>query len=327
MATASVSRSSADEADIVAAYRIFLGRDPDESGLQHFRQQASSGHLKVGDLLENFRQSPEFQLVIGAATPTVTAVDIGGSSVFVDPEEPEFGRHIAAHASWEPHLMAFLQQHLLAGETFVDVGANVGVMTFTAARIVGPQGRVICFEPSVANAQNLMRGVVANQLETVVQVHQLALSNTAHIFSLAGRSNAFLVKSNAAGRCVQAVPGDDILSAAKRVDFIKIDIEGHEPFALSGLAHTLQKHKPRLLCEFNPRCLQEHIGKPPEDFASELFELTRTIEVIEYSGASQLVRGPTELLDLWVTRNAQAVEAGTLPDGMLHFDLFFRFEG
>ena len=61
-------------------------------------------------------------------------------------------------------------------------------------------------------------------------------------------------------------------------------------------------------------------------FAGELFRLTDTIEVIEHSGASQLVRRPTELLDLWIARNSEAVRSGLLPDGMLHFDLFFQVE-
>lgn len=326
MATTSVSDTPAGEADIIAAYRIILGRDPDGPGLRHHLDFASTGRLKVRDLLQQFATSHEFLSAKTAAASNVVAVNVGGNVVFVDPEEPEFGRHIAAHANWEPHLASVLQRHVSSGETFVDVGANVGIMTFAAARVVGPSGRVICFEPNADNAQNLMRGIIGNDFAAFVQVHQLALSNTPHIFSLAGSSNTFLIPSNAGGRCVQAVTGDAMLAAEKRVDFIKIDIEGHEPFALAGLADTLRRHHPRILCEFNPRCLKDHIGKPPDAFADELFALTTVIEVIEHSGASQRVRRPTELLDLWVTRNAEAVASGLLPDGMLHFDLLFQAE-
>ena len=222
--------------------------------------------------------------------------------------------------------MSFLQRHLSPGETFVDVGANVGIMAFTAARIVGPGGRVICFEPNAANAQNLLRGIVENRFAAFVQLHQLALSDEPQVYSMAGHSNTFLIASDVSGRRAQAIPGDVLLAAEERVDFIKIDIEGHEPFALRGLSGTIRKHRPRILCEFNPRCLKEHIGKAPEAFAGELFELTTAVEAIEYDGSSQIVRSPAALLDLWAARNAQAVATGLLPDGMLHFDVFLQVE-
>jgi len=114
-----------------------------------------------------------------------------------------------------------------------------------------------------------------------------------------------------------------VLRGEPRIDFIKLDIEGHEPYALAGLKGVLRKHRPWILCEFNPRCLRDHIGKPPEVFSQELFQLSPNVTAIEHSGRNSLT-APGQLIDLWNVRNREAVEAKFLPDGMLHFDLLFK---
>lgn len=54
-------------------------------------------------------------------------------------------------------------------DTYVDIGANVGVMAFTAAAAVGPQWRVVAFEPHPDNIRNFLshaalRFVVSGEL-------------------------------------------------------------------------------------------------------------------------------------------------------------------
>src|SRR5260370_37638450 len=52
----------------------------------------------------------------------------------------------------EPQVQKALMDHLRPGMTFYDVGANIGVFSLMAARLVGPEGRVISFEadPEIA---------------------------------------------------------------------------------------------------------------------------------------------------------------------------------
>ena len=305
--------------EIELAYRLLLDREADPGGLEHYTALAERG-LDLAALRANIMASPEYRSKFPVEGQRI--VDMGHARVVVDAGEPEFGRHIAAHGSWEPHIIAILQRNLKPGDTYVDIGANVGVMAFTAAAAVGPQGRVLAFEPHPDNIRHFLAGVEVNGF-TNVTLHGFALSNAPSIFSLIGTSNGYLMPGGQTVLQTVALVGDPILADEPRIDLIKIDIEGHEPHALAGLEQTLRKHRPIVLGEFNPRCLRDHIGCPPEQFAEQLFGLTDVIDVIEHDGQVHVVRAPHELTDLWQRKNADAVAANFLPDGMLHFDLLF----
>lgn len=305
--------------EIELAYRLLLDREADPGGLDHYAALAERG-LDLAGLRAHFVGSAEYRGKF--PVPGQRTIDMGHARVVVDAGEPEFGRHIAAHGSWEPHIIAILQRHLKPGDVYVDIGANVGVMAFTAAAAVGPAGRVLAFEPHPDNIRHFLAGVEVNGFQNVT-LHGFALSNAPSIFSLIGTSNGYLMPGGQSVFQTVALVGDPILADEPRIDFIKIDIEGHEPHALAGLDKTLRKHRPMVLGEYNPRCLRDHIGCPPDQFAEQLFGLTDRIEVIEHDGQSQTVHGPRELTDLWQRKNVDAVATNLLPDGMLHFDLLF----
>jgi len=306
--------------EIELAYRLLLGREADHSGIAHYQHMGERG-LDLEGLRADIMGSPEYRANFG--TPGQRTIDMGHAKVVVDAGEPEFGRHIATHGSWEPHVMAIIQQNLQRGDTYVDIGANVGVMAFTAAAAVGPSGRVLAFEPHPDNIRHFLAGVAANGFDNVT-LHGFALSDAPSIFSLIGSSNGYLMPEGQTVFQTVALEGDPILADEPRIDMIKIDIEGHEPQALAGIDKTLLKHKPIVLGEFNPLCLKDHIGCPPAQFADQLFGLTDRIEAIEHDGRINEVRSPAELLTLWERKNAEAVATNFLPDGMRHFDLLFR---
>jgi FkbM family methyltransferase len=306
--------------EIELAYRLLLGRAADSGGLAHYESLGRQG-LDLDGLRGHLVSSPEYRSNLDSAQQRI--VDIGHARVVVDATEPEFGRHIAIHGNWEPHIMALIRRHLRPGDTYVDVGANVGVMAFTAAAAVGAGGRVLAFEPHPDNIRNFLAGVTVNGFDQVT-LYGFALSDAQSIFSLVGTSNGYLMPGGQTVFQAVALPGDPILANQPRIDMLKMDIEGHEPHALAGLDRTLRRHRPIVLGEFNPRCLKDHIGCLPADFARQLFGLTDAIDAIEHDGRLNPVRSPTELTDLWERRNAEAVASNFLPDGMLHFDLVFR---
>lgn len=310
----------ATEEAIRWAYRVILGREPDAGGLARYAAEARDHGLTLARLREIFLSSEEFR---SRARQRVATVEMGGHVVVVDPEEPAFGAAIARHGTWEPHLGALLDRNLRPGDVVVDVGANVGVFAFRAARLVGPAGRVIAFEPDPANAALFLRGVAANRFGHVT-LFPLALSDRRAVFALQGGANAWLVPAGATEVMAQAVPGDEVLATEPRVDFVKLDIEGHEPFALRGLARILALHRPLVLCEFNPRCLRDHAGQDPAGFADAIFALAGDVTAIGHDGTETPVVGAGALLALWEREDRRATESGLLPAGMLHLDLLFR---
>ncbi len=142
-----------------------------------------------------------------------------------------------------------------AGETFWDVGANVGVYTLYAA--VMREVRVLAFEPSAANYHVLIRNIVANGLDGRIRALCIALDRTQHLAEL----NMFSAQEGSArhalGKAIdfrgrrfqpafrQAALGvsiDRLCSefGAPPPDHLKIDVDGPERAIVAGAANTLR---------------------------------------------------------------------------------------
>jgi len=160
---------------------------------------------------------------------------------------------------YEPEL-EYLQTLLFPGATFVDVGANLGIYTLVASRIVGPSGSVIAFEPSVQSFPLLQKNIMLNSL-TNVTAFPVALSEKA------GRVRLYHAGSCPSGNSLghhPSFPGgfetvlaeslDDVLQRipAGRVDVIKMDVQGAEELVLRGAQKTLTSKNPAIIFEFYP---------------------------------------------------------------------------
>src|SRR5262249_27562359 len=56
----------------------------------------------------------------------------------------------------EPHLQRVIRKYVDLGDTVYDIGANIGYVSLSLAKCVGPRGRVIAFEP-VSHNMELLR--------------------------------------------------------------------------------------------------------------------------------------------------------------------------
>ena len=147
--------------------------------------------------------------------------------------------------------------YLRTGMTVVDVGAHIGYYTVLCAKLVGPGGRVIAFEPSeygFARVSNSTRSVAH------VEVRRLALgSHSGSLRLWINRSGTFDPSAYQYAEDMDPVdvPVDTLdaqLAGVQAIDLIKLDVEGHEMDVLAGARDTVCKTR-AILCEFNERLL------------------------------------------------------------------------
>lgn len=318
----SADPGKATEADVYHAYRLILRREPDEGGVAHYRRLVVDG-LSVDALVQAFIGSDEYhQCLDRDRRASETPVDLGGYQVMVDRRDPDFGADIAHWHVYEEPVRQVLRERLSPGDVCLDIGANVGVMTFLAASLVGPGGRVIAVEPNPDNVQLLYRGLLLNRF-TNVEILPLAAGDRRAVFALSGRSNTELLAAGTptmTGRFVQSVVLDDVLGDLPRLDLVKMDIEGHEPAALRGLERLVTTHRPTLLVEFNPRCLERH-REDAHTLLSWILELYPRVRAISHFGDDERFSRADDLMAFWRRRAAAITAEGRLPEGLLHFDL------
>jgi hypothetical protein len=120
---------------------------------------------------------------------------------------------------------------------------------------------------------------------------------------------------------VQSVQLDDQLANLPKINFVKIDVEGHEPKVLEGFSRLIVRHRPVLLVEFNPRCLIEPQKQDPLAFLKQVFNVYRQVRVISGFQDDVIFENADKLLKYWEKRNRDMVAQKLLPDGMLCFDL------
>jgi len=168
-------------------------------------------------------------------------------------------RAMFLYGAFEISETRLVQALLRPGMTFVDIGANIGYYTLVAARIVGETGVVHCFEPNRPMCLRLEENIHRNGLRNVV-VHSEAVARfTGQVEFFASTWDAnqgisSLVPGKGRGE-MQRVPSvsyDDFVDGlgGRRVDLIKMDIEGAELLAIEGGRKALgQADAPGLIFE------------------------------------------------------------------------------
>jgi FkbM family methyltransferase len=207
----------------------------------------------------------------------------------------ESSRALFITGNFEPSEMSWLADNLKDDMVFIDVGANMGIYTMFAAKLVGARGRVLAIEPSEREFQRLSFHVVLNDLGNVTCL-RIAAADEAGVGELkvadeakSGQNTLGKFVSEEAEvlrmETVQMYPLDQVIAEQElaRVDVIKIDVEGAELRVLCGLASTLERWHPKLLIELAPEALASQ-NTSPEALVEWLRQ--RRYELFEFSHAT-----------------------------------------
>jgi FkbM family methyltransferase len=168
--------------------------------------------------------------------------------------------HELIYDGFESAETEFVGRLLHPGMTVLDIGAHHGLYTLLASKRVGPEGRVIAFEPSPRERRRLLRHISINGCSNVF-VEPLALGDhagEADLFLVEGRQdwcNSLRPPEVDERTCtvrVEVRPLDDVMRVLgiSRVDFVKLDAEGAELSFLHGASKLLQSaSRPAILAE------------------------------------------------------------------------------
>ena len=158
----------------------------------------------------------------------------------------------------EPHLQGTIRRYVTAGDTVYDVGANVGYVTLSLAKQVGPNGYVASFEPVPQNIEVLRENVENNRLSNT-HIFDVAASDRqgqAVIRFAKNLSTASLVwhtqDKSSTEIVIKTIAIDDLVEAGAlpgHPTFVKIDAEGAEGLVLLGMRRILAVAKPVVFIE------------------------------------------------------------------------------
>lgn len=179
-----------------------------------------------------------------------------GDAMFFVENERDFIQQMHLHGHfYEEDELEIIAEHARGG-TYLDVGANVGNHAVFAG-LFQPIDKIIAIEPNPRPARVLEMNLRLNGLFAKSEIKRVGLSDSAGKASMIVPlvNNIGAAKVGAAGEgktAIELVRGDDIL-ADETIGFVKMDIEGHELRALTGMQSVLARDKPTVLVEVESR--------------------------------------------------------------------------
>jgi FkbM family methyltransferase len=210
---------------------------------------------------------------------------------------------------WFEDEIAFVRRAVQAGEEAVDVGANYGLYALTLAKLVGPEGRVLAFEPAPQTASFLRESIRENGLPWL-SLEECALSDhegEGRLFLHAqSELNSLHTEGGGGAQAVALRTLNERTWAAglsDEVSFVKLDAEGEEARILDGGRRFLTRTSPLVMFEL--RHGQQVGGALPGRFACLGYRLYRLLP-----GAGVLVPLGQELPQDPYALNAFACKAG-----------------
>jgi FkbM family methyltransferase len=180
-----------------------------------------------------------------------------GYKIIVFPND-FIGKSVLLFGEIDPKITRTLALFIDAGDTLVDVGANIGSVSIPCLEYVGPLGRIVAVEPQAECCAALRQSVALNGSANL-EIHPIALSDRAGEFDILlpqadnlGRASFAPFGATGQGRVVRSTKvkvhhGGEFLESLKlRGEYIvKLDVEGHEGSVLSSFSSYFVRHPPK----------------------------------------------------------------------------------
>lgn len=163
----------------------------------------------------------------------------------------------SGHSEIERPIQEAIALYAKPGDLVLDIGANWGLHTLLASRIVGATGRVLAFEPNPTVNTILRKHVTMNALQNV-QIYQEAVADAVGWMGFTVPDGEYMTgrlapETSEGGVRVPVTTIDTVIDGLgqPRVALIKIDVEGAEARVVAGAARTIQRDRPAIIVELH----------------------------------------------------------------------------
>lgn len=154
----------------------------------------------------------------------------------------------------------YLTKILKKGDVFVDIGTNIGLFSLIASKIVGDEGKVLCFEPAPLTFSRLSENVKLNDFKNI-DIKNLGLSDKQGELTFYISNNGYDAwnsfapsQDNKLESSIQVYVSTldiELININKtKIKLVKIDVEGWEKFVLFGGKDFFVNYNPIVMVEF-----------------------------------------------------------------------------
>jgi FkbM family methyltransferase len=188
-------------------------------------------------------------------------VKVNGYTLLLDKRD---SLNLSIFKTFEPFETNFFKNHIKPGDVVLDIGANIGYYSILFSRLVGDSGKVFAFEPDKENFSILTRNIASNKATNLVAeaAAVAAEPGSLKLYHSSDKGDQRIYDPGD-GRMFYTVPAmtmDNYFQSKPtgQVQWIKMDIQGAEGYALEGMQNLIRQNKHvSIVCEFWPYGLEK----------------------------------------------------------------------
>ena len=267
------------------SYKIFIGTNIGRYGIVRKLQRFANSNLK-----------PDW-------------VEIEGEKMYLDEVD---ALCLSINGIHEKIITNLIKKEIHSGDVVLDIGAHIGYYTLQFANLVGSTGKVYAFEPEPKNFELLKKNVQINKHDNVVLIQKIVSDKDGIVEFFISKFDSIgnkLFKSNEAGSSIkiESTTLDEYFKdLKKKIDFIKMDIQGGEGKAILGMKNLLKENKNlKIIQEWWPDALKQN-NTNPEDHLKflqhigyKIYEIDGTIkkDILPITIEQLLEKYPNSLIE------------------------------
>ena len=211
-------------------------------------------HGLLPDPVRKFLRNIAHVIILDPPERTILTTD---GRRYITPKHHK-GSRSYKNGTYEQELVKYLQENIKSDDIFVDVGAFIGFYSVLFSKKLNNNGQIFSIEPEQNAFKYLNLNVKLNNIKNITLINKAASSEDGSIkfrksvSSGIGTAGGFVVNDEEIETTsIESIKIDSL--GLKNIDWIKIDIDGHETSCLQGLSETIHNSPNlKLIIEIDP---------------------------------------------------------------------------